>query len=440
MLRFPFSTSGMMVGSFLLRLRSEVFKRVTFASRMSQPCIAQALLQCSSSPMEMLLSLRARWQRINRGATSEDADMSEREPQTARALRNWQGLMVRLFQVLESFMVRDLLKDQETVSDNIPRDWHGSGSADGFSLRSWQVVTDTQSQRSLEHMAKCEQMAVEAQHGVYVVLRKCKLPPRVPVDQCPHPATSLSRAGNQWQKEVWCQECYARWKVTTSSPATAASKASPMGKSKARSQPKASAVVEFRCKCGIPAARRVCKKKGVNATRKFFTCEMGICDFFEWDPMETQLLREAMGVERDASASGSAEVIKTVMSQVELEKQKEKTRHLEEELEKKKAELREALESSHSSGAAVERVLQEATAQHHLMMGQSVQAHQAEMAQMQTAYATQTHINELSNHIFWLKAVAGEERVQAVLSDPVLHAQSVQEAVQMKQGAEGPPQ
>ena len=32
---------------------------------------------------------------------------------------------------------------------------------------------------------------------------------------CTHPPSSLTAAGNQYQREVWCQDCHARWKVST---------------------------------------------------------------------------------------------------------------------------------------------------------------------------------------------------------------------------------
>ena len=436
MLLSQFLTLGMVVGSFRLRPLFGESERKTFVSRMSQPCFAQVLLRYLSSPMESILSLRARWQRINAAEAPPDAEMMVREVQPERARRNWKRVMVKLFQVLESFMARDLMEDMGVPLPGPSEAWRGSGSADGSSLHSWQAVADTPSQKSLEHMSKCEQMAQEVQHGIFVGLRKCRVPPRVQMEWCSHPVASLARAGNQWQSEVWCQECYARWKVTTSSPATR-SKAHPKGKSKARAAAKAMPNLEFRCRCNLPAARRVCKKESLNQGRKFFTCEMGVCDFFMWDPMETQVLREGMAVSAEDDGYTSTVPIKEIWERVEQEQQRQKVRQLEEELEEKKAELRSATQASQSSGEAMERVLQEAAQRHQQMMGQSVQTHQAEMAQMQASYVA--HINELNNHIYWLKAVAGEERVQAVLSDPLLHAQSVQEAVQMRQGAEASP-
>ena len=65
------------------------------------------------------------------------------------------------------------------------------------------------------HSTKQELIANQIKTGIPLPPRKCQQAPRVPAAVCNRPTNSLSGSGNQHQKEVWCTDCHARWKVET---------------------------------------------------------------------------------------------------------------------------------------------------------------------------------------------------------------------------------
>eukprot|EP00435_Cladocopium_sp_Y103_P059398 s321_g21.t1 len=67
-------------------------------------------------------------------------------------------------------------------------------------------------------MDKHNVYAMQILQGINVGRRKCAKTPSKEIEKCSHPKTSLAGAGNAVQKEVWFQECHARWKVSPTVP------------------------------------------------------------------------------------------------------------------------------------------------------------------------------------------------------------------------------
>ncbi|CAK8996137.1 Retrovirus-related Pol polyprotein from transposon RE1 (Retro element 1) (AtRE1) [Includes: Protease RE1 [Durusdinium trenchii] len=174
-------------------------------------------------------------------------------------------------------------------------------------------------------------------HGEFKGLRKCQKPPNRAADQCPHPVFALAGAGNAVQKEVWCQECHSRWKVanvekktkpTTTAPLVAPGSPAPMtpmslasnytnppslagapcstidwsviSAPAMQSQPQTPPMTPPRrmgnapvCLCGATAQLHQVKKEGPTKGRHFFGCARHVCEFFQWEQSELQMIRQS---------------------------------------------------------------------------------------------------------------------------------------------------
>ena len=92
-----------------------------------------------------------------------------------------------------------------------------------------------------------------------------------------------------------------------------------------------------------------------------------------------------------------------------------------EELQRKEAALAEARSSmSTQAQGLVETTLTHANVRHEEMMANQRQQHQAQIEQLQ-------------NQLVWMTAVAGEDRVQEVMNNSDLHAESVRRAMELGQ-------
>ena len=276
--------------------------------------------------------------------------------------------------------------------------------------------------------------------GTPLGLRKCKEAPRVSPRDCPHPAPALMGAGNQVQREIWCKDCHSRWMVDPTVMSQIQSKApviqfngkvynmhqtvglpngpmkmrpsakhsprspdvrlkTPMERRLQTPTPRSVATNEATpvrtpckpreseapiCKCGKPCTQLIVKKEGPTQGRLFWKCTERLCNFFEWDQEETKLLqRRAL-----------------------QEKEDEEMRKAEQEA----AEEREWM---------VQRTMAAAEERHAALMQEEKMRHQGEMEQMK-------------NQLFWLTAVAGEDRMAEIFQNPLLQQQTMLRAMELR--------
>jgi len=312
-------------------------------------------------------------------------------------MQKWKGLLVKLLQIIRSF---------EEVSHGVQaaeaQHLQGDGWRCGYAPVSGAVETAPPLPAYRGRMSKQEMYAEQIKTGIRLGPRKMTKPPTREEHGCSHPMISLCGAGNQYQREVWCQECHARWKVETTScgPTTPTSKSSTTSQRLMAASPASTGVpsplvgvksVAMVCQCKLPAQRIRVLKDGPTKGRHSNKCERRLCDFFAWDPMEQEELRRKMSHSpQDPEISPEVEKMKEEMSeamrQVRLreEKLKEQEKTMREELQEKEEALRTSQqELNQSAKGMVESVMAHADRKHgELMQGQQFQ-HQMEIETMQ---------------------------------------------------------
>ena len=354
-------------------------------------------------------------------------------PHAVRAQLHWRTLMRGVLNVIHQF-------DTQLV----PQPWQEDGLSSGYSQQVHGVPvpaakSNPASSNSMVRLNKQEWLAQQMMVGTPLPLRKCTKPALTTPDQCGHPKTSLAGAGNQYQREVWCQDCYSRWRIPSESlmggtPMSGATpKATPPRRTtlSAGSQrstistpsPKATMtlrppdlpplpamgsedmVQEVRCKCGLPAQRLEVKKMGPTQGRHFYKCMNRICDMFLWDPEEIkQLTMRMKGPVEDPTVKRS--------ERMQLEEIRQKLAEKEAEMQIREECFAEAANKMCQGGEGmVQRTMSQADQRHQEIMQTTLQERRMTM-------------------------VAGEERVQQVMADPALHAQTVQQALELKKNME----
>jgi len=348
-----------------------------------------------------------------------------------RAVRNWGVVLQKVFELI------DLVAAQEKVGD-----WQESGSQFGSNAAcSYEVHKSGRSSRP-ENISKEQQFKAEIykeliKHGQSMGIRKCKMDPVVDYKVCEHKAIDLLGAGNQSQREVWCNKCHHRWlvdpvamtqlkekkekiivgdRVFTRSqvgsfaklptklpvemlrrPASVEAPRTPKNQGTFQrerqlvrspasllgtpSEREGSAAIRSHCKCGKEATRLRVKKEGPTQGRHFFKCAARVCDHFEWDATEVMEIKEAM-----------------------------------------------------TENAMKEKFQEEMRQQVNVTMIEAEQRHQFALQQQHQAY--QTQVEHMHNQLLWMTAVAGEDRLGQVMANPQLQEQMAQQANLLKKKLE----
>eukprot|EP00913_Durusdinium_trenchii_P030436 g28511.t1 len=268
------------------------------------------------------------------------------------------------------------------------------------------------------------------QLGEYLGKRKCKEAPTSHIKACGHPMAALAGAGNQAQREAWCRKCHARWgvdarvmddiankkkvihvngktftmgakstmtrtetpprtpvrtpsaKKASKWPMTPGSPLTPPWNAEQLSTPR---TTTMECHCKAPAVQLIVKKEGPTQGRLFWKCAKRVCNFFEWDPQETQALQRKLLQEQEDA---------------EVRRWEEQ-----EEAERKQMVQQTMLMAEHRH----QEIMEAASAQHAL------------------------EVETLKNQLLWMSAVAGEERMEEVFKSPVLQQEMMSKAMAMKE-------
>lgn len=379
------------------------------------------------------------WSRLNqiseemasRSAASSVNVVDARVTKAAKATQNWKKVLGKVMNLIVAF---------EQVVKGCPEEgegWQEGGSQRGYAASYAAMERPPPLPEFRRPLSKQEMYAEAIKTGIPLVPRKMTKPPTTSTAVCTHPTQSLCGAGNQWQREVWCQECYSRWKIETMSQPTSKKESARKQKtepstppretsswsaiSPVRSMPSTPSMstvsespgrpeqVPMKCQCGKPATRYTVRKEGPTKGRHFYRCSAKICDYFMWDQEEIQQIK--MGVTSLPMKGNHQEMSESV---VEMRRKEAELRMREEamleELRKKETELQEMhAHMSENTKQLIETTMQHADTKHReLMQGQFYQ-HQVQMEQLQ-------------NQLMWTMAVAGEERLSQAFSDPERNA------------------
>ena len=380
----------------------------------------------SSMPFPNLLGRMMKLQQ------EEEVRVSEIAPRrifnSERAVKNWRVVMEKVADLMELARVQAKLNT-----------WQEDGLASGCqsqlppgAAHPHLVHAFPSGNQSRESHMKEEIYVELVKMGTPLGLRKSKEGARVMPHCCTHPAAALAGAGNQVQREIWCRDCHSRWlvnpevmnqiqakaqviqyngKVFTFSnqvPMTSKSnKVKPSAKHSPRSPTmklrspisyskstgeatpvkspyKVKETAAPHCMCGKPATQLIVKKDGPTQGRLFWKCTERVCQYFEWDQEEVKMLqRKALQEKEDA------EMIKA---------------------EKEAQEEREWM---------VQQTMAAAEERHSLLMNEEKVRHQQEMEQMK-------------NQLFWLAAVAGDEKMEEMCNNPMLQQQTMMKALELR--------
>ena len=291
---------------------------------------------------------------------------------------------------------------------------------------------------------KQQELVRQMKDGMQVAPRKCQMPPRVAIEICTHPPSSLTAAGNQYQREVWRQDCHARWKVSTvareaskqsvhvaSTLLTPTSRAiSAVGTPTTPGVGSTSSVwtpspakrttleQEMRCTCNKPAQRLLVKKDGPTKGRHFYRCHARLCEYFQWDPVELKELQEKvalMGSLENPEVSPEVNKMKE-----EMEEAKKALEMRESDLKTKEEQILQIQQSlNQGAQSLVSTVVQQAEARHQEVLGSQTAQYQTQLQTMQ-------------DQLYWMTALAGEERIGEVMRSPEESALIYQRAVDLK--------
>lgn len=262
--------------------------------------------------------------------------------------------------------------------------------------------------------SKHEEYAQQIQQGVYVGRRKCAKKPTQEVEECSHPLRSLAGAGNGYGKEVWCQECHARWKVSTTVPTakksttTAAAKGAAASSSSAAShmsslyqtQHGATKHQEVRCVCQLPATRLTVKKEGPTKGMHFYRCPRQMCQMFVWE---------------EDLKTGRPQLSMEVMAQRQVT---EETLQMRQELKSKEEQLKEVT----AELSQVKEMAKDAVAE-------AITQQQEEMQEQRKQHFHQ--IQYMQQQVLWMTAVAGEERMGKAFQDPTFQQEVAEQAAEL---------
>jgi len=357
----------------------------------------------------------------------------ERNPR--RAWRNWRVVLQKIYDLLVFVEAQARLES-----------WQEGGSFFGSAVPCTSLGPGLGPSSQHEPVSKEKKFKAEVfqemiRHGEALGVRKSKEAPAATPDMCPHPASMLQGSGNQSQREVWCKQCHMRWlvdpnamtdlmkgnptvtvggKVLFSGKSTAAT--APLPKTALRSptastlrSPTASTLRSpaatpprmpastasslgvtsprstlttaprmIKCKCEVEANRLRVKKEGPNQGRHFYRCHRSLCDFFLWDPEETQ----------------------EMLRQEEMEKAYRREAQLKQEM---KHQIQERMLEN-------ERLHREADAQ------------RMEECRLQ--------MEHLHSNLVWMTAAAGEERIQELMSNPALQEEVNKQAQALRRNME----
>ena len=145
----------------------------------------------------------------------------------ARALLHWRIIGKKVLEFIGQFEASQMDEARESA-------WLTGGSGAGLSqqcyaeglpaqLHPMASSNDQHLETSIPPTFKQEQYAQAIKSvGIFQGLRKCAKPATAAYEKCSHPTNCLAGAGNAVQREVWCQNCHARWKVASVVPKTAA--------------------------------------------------------------------------------------------------------------------------------------------------------------------------------------------------------------------------
>lgn len=147
---------------------------------------------------------------MERASASSNANMvSPRVARRARAMQKWKGMVVKLVQIIKSF--EEITQPHGGAAAEVPP-LPGDGWRSGYAQASGLEETVPPLPVFHGRMSKQEVYAEQIKTGIRLPPRKMTKPPTQEEAGCRHPMISLAGAGNQYQREVWCQDCHARWK------------------------------------------------------------------------------------------------------------------------------------------------------------------------------------------------------------------------------------
>eukprot|EP00435_Cladocopium_sp_Y103_P049714 s859_g15.t1 len=392
----------------------------------------------------LLLPVRMNQQKDAEMTAPADASGEVRNP---RALLSWRKVASKIRELIQMFDSREpsglaVLPDGGYSYGWLPP--HSSQEPMVPPLPSFQGPSTTQEMRALQ-----------IQSGVRLPPRKSQIPPKMSAAVCTHPAKSLIGAGNQHQKEVWCGDCHARWKVETTvrtpGPAPKSAPRTPVQttptslrmslESPTLSPPTSSmgtaatpnVKMAIRCKCNVPAERMTVKKEGPTKGRHFFKCHSRVCDFFQWDPEEIRQLQEVMA---SKSAKREPEVSPEVCKlkeALEMERKKvadEKAALLMNQQLAEQSNQERLQEMMAQANQRHQELLEENTKHNETLLLESNQQHERLMEVSNMAY--KSHVDQLQHQVCWLTTLVGEERIQEVMSNPQKYAEASIQAQQLK--------
>ncbi|CAK9016966.1 unnamed protein product [Durusdinium trenchii] len=343
-----------------------------------------------------------------------------------RAVRNWRVIMEHVADLM------DLARVQIRLEDWHPDGFvHGSPQCSSFSRpASGSEPFSCMDGATQLQITKASIYAELIQLGEYLGKRKCKEAPTSHIKACGHPMAALAGAGNQAQREAWCRKCHARWgvdarvmddiankkkvihvngktftmgakstmtrtetpprtpvrtpsaKKASKWPMTPGSPLTPPWNAEQLSTPR---TTTMECHCKAPAVQLIVKKEGPTQGRLFWKCAKRVCNFFEWDPQETQALQRKLLQEQEDA---------------EVRRWEEQ-----EEAERKQMVQQTMLMAEHRH----QEIMEAASAQHAL------------------------EVETLKNQLLWMSAVAGEERMEEVFKSPVLQQEMMSKAMAMKE-------
>lgn len=385
----------------------------------------------------------------------KDQDEEMRQPtesggevRNPRALLLWRRVMIKIREIMQIFEGNE---HPELVA--LPEDGFSSGYLLPLSA---QAPTVPALPTFPGHSTKQEQMAQQIKTGIPLPPRKSQQLPRVSVAACAHPTKSLCGGGNQHQKEVWCTDCHARWKVETTvrsvgAAGKAAVKASPLTTptslrtslgSPTLSPPTSSMAtpasppatpkmmpVGMRCKCNAPAERMTVKKEGATKGRHFFKCHQRICDYFQWDPEEVRALQEAMASKSQKREPEVSPEVCRLREELEMEKRKltEERLSMAQAQQVKEQETANQFEMMmNQANQRHQEMIEETQRRNENLLQESNQQHQQLLDVNDMAY--RTHVQQLQHQLCWLTTLVGEERIQEVMNDPQKYAEASAQA------------
>jgi len=157
-----------------------------------------------------------------------------------------------------------------------------------------QAKMEREDEKFKQDATDLEFMAYITRTGKSLEPLKTRTTPAQEPAKCTHPVAQLSKGSNGRATWVVCKQCNARWSANYQEVLMEAAAQATSARAAASANPavaaSSTAATTVRCRCNLPAVKRLVQKAGPTHGRTFWGYSAHLCNHFSWDEAEVAAL------------------------------------------------------------------------------------------------------------------------------------------------------